>query len=128
MLPNRTAEENVSVACQMIGVPADKARSQALTALEDLGLSSRADIRASDLSGGEQQRVAVARAIAMRRPLLLADEPTASLDRANSALVGASLVAHRSPESSVVIATHDLALAGLCDHVLGLEDGVLVPS
>lgn len=127
MLPNRTAEENVSVACEMIGVPAEKARSRALAALGDLGLSSRTGIRASDLSGGEQQRVAVARAIAMRMPLLLADEPTASLDRSNSALVGTSLVDHRSRGTSVVIATHDLAIAGLCDHVLRLEDGVLVP-
>jgi len=116
-----SALENVSFALQLRGAVAD-ARPRALEALAQMGLEARADQRVDRLSVGERQRVAVARALAHRPHLLLADEPTARLDEENARLTADLLLsAARSSGAAVVCATHDPALLELADDVLRLE-------
>jgi ABC-type lipoprotein export system ATPase subunit len=94
--------------------------------LESAGLRDRGDHLVSHLSGGEQQRVAVCRALVTSPSLVLADEPTGNLDRANSDIVARSLTDYAQKNGSVVvIATHNQKLAGLCDRTLQLHEGRL---
>src|SRR5207237_7274648 len=93
-------------------------------ALDAFGLRSRAGVRASALSGGEQQRVAIAAAAAREAPLVLADEPTAELDAANETIVLAALGRLRTEfGSTVVVVTHSSRVAAAADRVLELVDG-----
>ena len=103
-------------------------RARALALLEELGLTARIDHRPSALSGGEQQRVAVARALACAPRLLLADEPSGNLDNANSERLH-GLFAHlsREFETALIVVTHNRSLAARADRVLSLEGGRLVP-
>ena len=107
------------------GAEAPAARERAEQLLGTLGLSKRLDHRPSKLSGGEQQRVAVARALANRPPLVLADEPTGNLDSASGAGVLALLQELNAAGATVVIVTHDGAVAGRCPRQLELRDGRL---
>ena len=96
-------------------------------ALDAFGLARRARLRAGLLSGGEQQRAAIAAAAVRRAPLVLADEPTAELDEANEQLVLDSLVRLRSEfGSTVIIVTHSVAVAGVADRVVEIVDGRVV--
>jgi lipoprotein-releasing system ATP-binding protein len=102
------------------------ARRQATTLLERVGLGARVDHRPGALSGGEQQRVAVARAVMLRPRLLLADEPTGNLDPATGESVQELLLAlNREHGSALVVATHNAALAGVMARTLRLVDGRL---
>ena len=92
-------------------------------ALAQAGLPDLHDRLAEELSGGQRQRVAVARALAMRARLLVADEPTAELDADTAAVVFAALRAEAAAGATVILATHDLELAALCDSVIHLADG-----
>lgn len=97
-------------------------RREALQLLEVFGLSARGNSFPAHLSGGEQQRVAVARALALRPPLVLADEPTGNLDGRNSAMVASLLFEHASEVgATLVVATHSESVAGLADDRLGLD-------
>ena len=97
--------------------------------LEAVGLGERLDHRPSMLSGGEQQRVAVARALVMQPALILADEPTGDLDeRTGDSLNALFRQMHRERGLTSVIATHNPRLAAACDRVLRLEGGALVPA
>jgi ABC-type lipoprotein export system ATPase subunit len=92
--------------------------------LEQTGLAGRLDHPVSHLSGGEQQRVAVARALITAPRLVLADEPTGNLDPAVAAEIGRTLIDYsRTQQALVIIATHSPSLAQLCDYSLVLEDG-----
>ena len=127
LLAPLTAEENVLMPMQIAGVPRRQARARAGALLDALGLRARATWRPRELSGGEQQRVAIARALANRPDVILADEPTASLDSAGGArvmelLVGA--VRGRAARALVVV-THDQRVLDAADRVLWLEDGRL---
>ena len=123
--PALTAEENVAVALRLGGV--EEPARRAAEALEELGLAERRGHRARALSGGEQQRVAIAAAVARRAPLILADEPTGELDAASQQVVLSAL--RRLPaehDCAVVVVTHSRVVAGAADQVVELRDGALV--
>lgn len=123
LLYRRSAIDNVAVAFELRGVSRALALENAASALADLGLSDAALTKAHRLSGGERQRVAVARAIAARSDLLLADEPTASLDSVSRELVMEALLSAARDGAAVVIATHDSWVAARCDHLVELQAG-----
>ncbi len=129
LLPEFSAIENVSMPLLIGGDRAEEARRRALELLEEVGLSGRADHRPGALSGGEQQRVAVARALATGPRALLADEPTGDLDRDTGRRLHETLRAlSRSRGLTVVVVTHNDELARACDRVLRLAGGRLVPA
>jgi lipoprotein-releasing system ATP-binding protein len=124
LLPEFTALENVEMPLRIAGRPAGETRERAAGTLGRVGLADRAEHRPGMLSGGEQQRVAVARALVHRPALLLADEPTGNLDEATAADLHALLrEMHREHQLTSVIATHNLALARACDRIVRLEAG-----
>jgi putative ABC transport system ATP-binding protein len=120
LLPELTAVENVMLALEVKGAPARSRRVDALEALAEFGLADLARRFPAEMSGGEQQRVAVARAVAARTNVLLADEPTGSLDDANAELVGRTLRAAAVRGATVLVATHDPVLLGFVDTQLRL--------
>lgn len=124
-----TSAENVALPLRYAGVRKPAALARALELLDALGLADRAGHRPSALSGGEKQRVATARALAMRPEVILADEPTANLDSATGRKVSEQLAAAaRAEGAAVVIVTHDSRLDGIADRVLHLEDGRLLSA
>ena len=129
LLPEFTALENVEMPMRIGGLPAGEARGRATELLARVGLGERLEHRPSMLSGGEQQRVAVARALVMRPSLLLADEPTGDLDEPTAeSLHGLLRQMHAEHGLTSVIATHNPKLAAACDRVLRLEGGQLRPD
>lgn len=126
LLPDFTALENVMLPQLILGRTEGEARERARSLLAALGLAQRLDHRPSRLSGGEQQRVAVARALANRPALVLADEPTGNLDEHTADLVFAEFVGLvRGEGSSALIATHNERLAARMDRVVRLHEGRL---
>jgi lipoprotein-releasing system ATP-binding protein len=129
LLPEFDALENVEMPMRIAGVPRGESRGRATDLLRRVGLGERLTHRPGMLSGGEQQRVAVARALIMRPALLLADEPTGDLDEATAdALHHLLREMHAEHGLTSLIATHNLALAASCDRVLKLEQGRLVAA
>jgi putative ABC transport system ATP-binding protein len=125
LLPTLTAQENVAVPLELAGEAGAATRAAAL--LAEVGLAERAHHYPVQLSGGEQQRVAVARAMARRPALLLADEPTGNLDSATGKQIIELLVGmNRRLGSTLVLVTHDTALAAHADRVVTLRDGRIV--
>jgi putative ABC transport system ATP-binding protein len=121
-----TAEENVAMPLLIRGVPHREAHSQALGALEDVGLQGRVGHIPAKLSGGEQQRVGIARALVGRPRLILADEPTGNLDTETGDVVLDLLSAlPREQGVATLLVTHDARVARYADHVLGMRDGRL---
>jgi len=128
LLPEFTALENVMMPGWVAGSSRAQARERAESLLEDLGLADRAEHKPGELSGGEQQRVAVARALHMKPAVLLADEPTGNLDRRASAVLLEIFERYRSREQqAIVIATHNPDVAQSAGRVVALEDGYLRP-
>ncbi len=127
LLPTLTAEENVALPLELDGVPAPAARTRAQAVLEQVGMVHRGTHVPGKLSGGEQQRVAVARALAINPLVLLADEPTGNLDSVNGRHV-IELLRQLVDESrqTIVMVTHDAAVAGLADRLIELRDGLVV--
>ena len=126
LLPDFDALENVMLPQLIHGAEPDAARARGQEVLGQLGLSARLDHRPSKLSGGEQQRVAVARALANRPPLVLADEPTGNLDEATADKVLAEFLSLvRGEGSAALVATHNERLAAKMDRVVRLHEGVL---
>lgn len=126
LLPEFTALENVAMPLLMRGTPKAQAEQQASAWLKEVGLAQRADHRAGELSGGEQQRAALARALITKPKLLLADEPTGDLDSHTADSVF-ELIArlHRDYQLASLIATHNFAFARRCHRVLRLADGCM---
>ena len=127
LLARLTAAENVSVPCLLDGVRPAAATARALAALDRVGVADLAGRRTGELSGGQAQRVAVARALVMDPPLVLADEPTGNLDSHSSADVLALL--RRSVDEfgqTVVMVTHDPVAAEVTDRTVELADGRIV--
>ncbi len=128
LLPEFSALENVAIPQMIAGAGGKSARQRATALLTDLGLHERIHHLPAQLSGGEQQRVAVARALANSPQVLLADEPTGNLDPATSAMVFSSLSEMaRKQGVAALIATHNLELAHHMDRVLEVRDGGLQP-
>jgi lipoprotein-releasing system ATP-binding protein len=126
LLPDLSALENVALPLMIRRNKNGSAFKRAADLLEQTGLAGRLDHSVSHLSGGEQQRVAVARALITEPQLVLADEPTGNLDSAISEEIGHTLVSYsRTHAAIVIIATHSPALAQLCDYSLVLEGGRL---
>ena len=129
LLPEFSAVENAEMPLRIARVRQDVARGRAAQVLDRLGLHERLSHRPGMLSGGEQQRVAVARALVSEPLVLLADEPTGDLDEATADSLHALLRAmHRERNLSSVIATHNSRLASACDRVLRLEGGRLASA
>jgi lipoprotein-releasing system ATP-binding protein len=126
LLPEFTAMENAEMPLRIARMNVAEARPRAHALLERVGLGERLDHRPGMLSGGEQQRVAVARALVMQPSLLLADEPTGDLDEATADALHALLrQMHAEFGLTAIIATHNPRLAQQCDRVLRLEAGQL---
>ena len=127
LLPTLSAEENVALPLLLDGVRARDARPRALAALEQVGLAHRRRHRPDELSGGEMQRAAVARALVIEPRLILADEPTGNLDTATGEQI-LSLIrrAHAERGCTVVLVTHDPRAATFGTRVITLNDGVVV--
>lgn len=129
LLPEFTALENAEMPLRIARTKPAEARERATAVLQRLGLSDRLTHRPNMLSGGEQQRVAVARALVTEPSVLLADEPTGDLDERTAEALHALLrEMHRERQLSSVIATHNMHLAASCDRILRLEGGRLVPD
>ncbi|MGE0362023.1 MAG: ABC transporter ATP-binding protein [Vicinamibacterales bacterium] len=129
LLPEFTAVENVEMPLRIARLPAAEVRPRAAALLGRVGLAERLGHRPGMLSGGEQQRVAVARALVQHPSLLLADEPTGDLDEATAdALHRLLRDMHAEFNLTAVIATHNPRLAEQCDRVLRLEGGRLTPA
>ena len=125
LLKKRSVLDNVALGLQYRGVVRAQALQLAREALEYVGLSKRRDFAADQLSGGERQRVAIARAIVANAPVLVADEPTGNLDSKSSAEIVALLRGLHERGTTVVIVTHDPAIAASCPRQLHVIDGVV---
>lgn len=129
LLPEFDAAENVEMPMRIAREPRDASRARAADLLGRVGLGERLAHRPGMLSGGEQQRVAVARSLVMKPALLLADEPTGDLDESTADSLHALLrEMHAEHGLTSVIATHNPRLAAACDRVLRLERGQLIPA
>ena len=125
LIPTLTARENVQVPLELAG--ADDAGLRADELLQRVGMTDRTHHYPSQLSGGEQQRVAVARAFSTRPRILFADEPTGNLDAANGAIVINTMTALNAEHgTTLILVTHDLELAGLATRTIRLADGAIV--
>jgi ABC-type lipoprotein export system ATPase subunit len=129
LLNSLTSLENVAVPLRYAGVRKSAALARASELLDSLGLAHRAGHRPGELSGGEKQRVATARALAMGPEVILADEPTANLDSATGRKVSEQLAAAaKAHGAAVVIVTHDSRLDDIADRVFHLEDGRILEA
>ncbi len=127
LMPNLTALENVMLPLELAGV--SDARAQATVMLQRVGLGERLQHRPKVLSGGEQQRVALARAFVVQPDLLLADEPTGSLDHATgAAIMDLMFTLNREHGTTLVLVTHDRQLAQRCERCLTIEAGTLAEA
>ena len=127
LLPEFTALENVMIPALIAGTSSATAKAEALRLLSDLGLKDRASHKPSELSGGEQQRTAIARAIINRPSVLFADEPTGNLDSVTKQEIHKIFFDLRDTiGQTIVIVTHDPQLAALCDRRLEMKDGMFV--
>jgi lipoprotein-releasing system ATP-binding protein len=126
LLRDLTAEENVSLPLRINRKGSGESIAAAKVMLEAVGLDSRGSHLIGDLSGGEQQRVAVCRALVTRPAIVLADEPTGNLDTATGDAIATSLIAYaKETPAIVIIATHNQSVASVCDRSLRLRDGRL---
>ncbi len=129
LLPEFTAVENVIMPQLIAGVSKGKARERGEELLEKMGLKDRISHRPSELSGGEQQRVAIARSLANRPRLILADEPTGNLDeKTGNGVMDLLLELSREEGISALIATHNINIANRMDRTITLKDGVVLNS
>lgn len=127
LLPEFTAEENVFIPQLIKNISLDKAKGRASELLKLVGLSDRATHKPAELSGGEQQRIAVARALANDPQIIFADEPTGNLDTVNSEAIHKIILELRDDfKKTLVIVTHNRELVNLADNVFEMKDGKLV--
>ncbi|TVR15392.1 MAG: ABC transporter ATP-binding protein [Balneolaceae bacterium] len=124
LIPTLTALENVMVPIELRGVPYYKVEKSALELLESVGLKDRTDHYPTQLSGGEQQRVGIARAFIHQPEILFADEPTGNLDGETGAQVEEILFnLNKEKGTTLIIVTHDIELASKCDRIIELKNG-----
>jgi ABC-type lipoprotein export system ATPase subunit len=126
LIPTLTAEENIEFSMVASGVPRGQRRERVKELLETVGLEDRAHHKPEELSGGEQQRIAIAAALANDAPVLLADEPTGELDTVNAKCVVDYLVkVNRELGKTIIMVTHDPSVARAAHRILRIEDGVI---
>ena len=126
LLKSLTAQENVEAALNLNGTNGREAKAKAKELLTEVGLSERLDFYPSELSGGEKQRVSIARAIANNPKIILADEPTGNLDSKTGQKIGSLLRdLAKNYEKTVVIVTHDNRIETLADRIIHFEDGAV---
>lgn len=126
LIPTLTAEENIDFSMVAAGVPRGKRRTRVKELLETVGLTDRAHHKPEELSGGEQQRIAIAAAIANDAPVLLADEPTGELDTNTAKCVVDYLVKiNKELGKTIIMVTHDPRVARVTDRILRIEDGII---
>lgn len=124
LLPEFTALENVAIPQMIRGISLKKAAEKAKNILDEVGLSERKNHKPAELSGGEQQRVAVARALANDPELILADEPTGNLDSVNSEMVSDLIVQlNKKYEMTFVVVTHNMEIQKIADYLYEMKDG-----
>jgi putative ABC transport system ATP-binding protein len=128
LLPVLTAAENVEIPLLLVGTKPKAARAQAMEILAAVGLAERADHRPDQLSGGEQQRVAVARALVHRPAVVWADEPTGNLDSEATDSVMALLVQMNREGQTIVLVTHNPLVAERADRIVRMRDGQIEPA
>jgi ABC-type lipoprotein export system ATPase subunit len=127
LIPTLSAVENVEIAMMGHWRKATHRRNRALALLQRVGVAARSRLRPPELSGGERQRVAIARALSNDPRILVADEPTGSLDRANSLAIMEMLrELHRDTGTTLLVVTHDASVAGYCDRLVEIVDGRIV--
>ena len=126
LFPALSAGENIEIALEMKGIKGRKAKKQAQILLEQVGLADKANLRPRNLSGGQKQRVAIARALAGNPRLIMADEPTASLDsHSGHGVIELLYQLAKQDDCTVLIVTHDPRILDVADNILYLEDGKL---
>jgi len=126
LIPTLTAAENIELPMIAFGVSRKKRAERVHELLEIVGLTDRANHKPEELSGGEQQRVAIAAALANDAPVLLADEPTGELDTVNAKMIVDYLVkVNRELGKTIIMVTHDPTVARAADRILRIEDGVI---
>jgi putative ABC transport system ATP-binding protein len=126
LIPTLTAEENIDFSMVAAGIPRGKRRTRVKELLETVGLTDRAHHKPEELSGGEQQRIAIAAALANDAPVLLADEPTGELDTNTAKCVVDYLVkVNKELGKTIIMVTHDPRVARVTDRILRIEDGVI---
>ena len=126
LMPLLSAQENLELPLHLSGLAWHERRRRALDALELLGLRSRARHRPYELSGGEQQRTSIARALVTQPEVVFADEPTGELDTTTAHSIAGILRDIATKQgTTVLVATHDPIMAGICDRTMGLVDGAL---
>ncbi len=126
LIPTLTAQENIEFAMVASGVARSKRKQRVQELLTTVGLQDRAQHKPEELSGGEQQRIAIASALANDAPVLLADEPTGELDTANARIIAEYLVKiNRELGKTIIMVTHDPSVARVSTRILRIEDGII---
>lgn len=126
LIPTLTAEENIELPMIALGISGGKRNQRVKELLEIVGLKDRANHKPEELSGGEQQRIAIASALANDAPVLLADEPTGELDTTNARIVVEYLVkANEELGKTILMVTHDPSVARAANRILRIEDGTI---
>ena len=129
LIPTLTAKENIEFSMVASGVARGKRKQRVQELLKTVSLEDRADHKPEELSGGEQQRIAIAAALANDAPVLLADEPTGELDTANARIIVEYLVkVNRELGKTIVMVTHDPSVARASNRILRIEDGLIKTS
>ena len=127
LIPNLTALENVELPLIYRNVPAARRRELSVASLKKVGLENRMEHKPSEMSGGQQQRVAIARALAAAPPMILADEPTGSLDSKNGhEIIKLLKESNRIYGQTLLLVTHDENIALQADRIIGISDGKVV--
>ena len=129
LIPNLSVVQNVTIPMFTKNWSSKEMRERALELLDVVGLKDKADMRPNKLSGGERQRVAIARSLANKPPIILADEPTGSLDSKTSSKILKLLnILHKEQNLTLILVTHDMNVARLADRVIEVLDGKIVEN